>query len=296
MARLRHVALAFLLLPMTCGNKAESCTVFYVFDGELAIAGDNEDWADPNTQVWFVPKSAKTYAVVYFGFGKGIYPSSDVADQRLKISDGGITKINPIDLYGHPQQGMNDQGLFFGGAATEVIERVEFPDRKKGDGQQLVHQIMRHCATVEDALIIMRRHDISQVQGQWMFGDQSGAAIIVEAGNVIIRKRDRFLVMTNFLASRVEPAEITCPRYQAVSAGLSRESRNSSDLVRSMLQETSGKWTQYSTLFNCTHGTITVFRRRDFDNSVTLDVDGECAKGRRCVSIDRLFDQGITKS
>ena len=37
------------------------------------------------------------------------------------------------------------------------------------------------------------------VQGQWMFGDKSGDAFILEAGNVIVRKHGRYLAMTNLI-------------------------------------------------------------------------------------------------
>src|SRR5262245_2964582 len=39
------------------------CTVFFAFDGKVALAGSNEDWADPNTQVWFVPATKDNYGI-----------------------------------------------------------------------------------------------------------------------------------------------------------------------------------------------------------------------------------------
>ena len=29
------------------------CTVFYATDGSVTLAGNNEDWSDPNTKIWF---------------------------------------------------------------------------------------------------------------------------------------------------------------------------------------------------------------------------------------------------
>ncbi len=45
-----------------------ACTVFYAFDGENALAGDNEDWIDRRTQIWFIPATDR------FGTGRGVAP------------------------------------------------------------------------------------------------------------------------------------------------------------------------------------------------------------------------------
>src|SRR5262249_36631335 len=103
---LRSTALLLVLLLMA-RTPASGCTVFFAFDGKVALAGSNEDWADPNTQVWFVPATDDTYGIVYFGFGRGDYPPGGVSHRQLKIPEQGITKINPEDLYGLPQGGMN---------------------------------------------------------------------------------------------------------------------------------------------------------------------------------------------
>ena len=71
----------------------------------MALAGSNEDWGDPNTQMWFVPATKDTYGMVYFGFGRGEYPKGGVPSRKLTIPEGGITRINPVDLYGFPPFG-----------------------------------------------------------------------------------------------------------------------------------------------------------------------------------------------
>ena len=132
-------------------SSVRACTVFFAYDGQSAPAGSNEDWADPNTQVWFVPATKETYGIVYFGYGKGEYPKGGVSSRTLKIPEGGITGINPEDLYGLPQGGMNEKGLFFDGAATDLIQTVPAPGKKVYDGR-LEDLILRKCATVEEAL------------------------------------------------------------------------------------------------------------------------------------------------
>jgi penicillin V acylase-like amidase (Ntn superfamily) len=61
------LAAAFLLsiLLVLC-VPIRACTVFFAFDGKLALAGQNEDWDDTNTQLWVVPRTSTTYGVLYF--------------------------------------------------------------------------------------------------------------------------------------------------------------------------------------------------------------------------------------
>ncbi len=86
-----------------------ACTAFFMFDGIRAIAGQNEDWIDPNTQIWFVPASPDSHAIVYFGFGKGRYPAGGISYPKSKILDLGIKDIaeitNTEDFYGFSAAG-----------------------------------------------------------------------------------------------------------------------------------------------------------------------------------------------
>src|SRR5262245_37874012 len=279
------LVLAFLAAAGTPGS---ACTVFCAFDGRVALAGSNEDWADPNTQIWFVPATKDTYGIVYFGFGRGEYPPGGVSRHKLKIPEEGITKIKPEDLYGLPQGGMNEKGLFFDGASTEVIKGPAAPGKKAYDGR-LEDLILRKCATVEEALKLLETYAFNSVQGQWMFADKTGDSAIIEAGEVIVRKKCKYQVMTNFLQSKVEPAKVTCPRYKLVSRALAERKDLSVDLVRSLLKATAQQSTTYSAIFDLANGEVHVHHRRDFDRSVKNNLKEELAKGERALTIASLF-------
>jgi hypothetical protein len=264
------------------------CTVFFAFDGKVALAGSNEDWADPNTQVWFVPATKDNYGIVYFGFGKGEYPPGGVSRHKLKIPEEGITKIRPEDLYGLPQGGMNEKGLFFDGASTEVINAAPARGKKEYDGR-LEDLILRKCATVEDTLKLLETYAFNSVQGQWMFADKTGDSVIIEAGEVVVRKKGNYQVMTNFLQSRIEPAKVSCPRYKLVSQSLAERKDLSVDLVRSLLKATAQKFTTYSTIFDLTNAEVYVHHQRDFDRTVKINLKEELSKGERILKIASLF-------
>lgn len=284
-----HVTLVLALLFMARCS-ASACTVFFVFDGKLALAGNNEDWGDPHTQLWFVPATRDTYGIVYFGFGRGDYPAGGISSRKLEIPEGGISKINPEDLYGLPQGGMNEKGLFFDGASTEVVKAPARPGKKTYHGR-LEDLILRKCATVADALELLETYDFQLVQGQWLFADRTGDSFIIEAGEVIIRKKGSFQVITNFLQSRVKPEEIACPRYQLVTRKLAEQKALSVDLVRSLLKATAVKSTQYSTIFNLGAAEIYIHHQGNFDRAVKITLKDELAKGARAVKIGSLFER-----
>src|SRR5262249_61486698 len=89
------LVLAFLAVAGTPGS---ACTVFCAFDGRVALAGSNEDWADPNTQLWVVPATKDTYGIVYFGFGRGGYPPRGVLRHAPRSPDRGATHTRPAEL------------------------------------------------------------------------------------------------------------------------------------------------------------------------------------------------------
>jgi choloylglycine hydrolase len=287
MKRARSIVFIFGLLVIAA-TPAGACTVFFAFNGKVALAGSNEDWADSNTQVWFVPPTKDSYGIVYFGYGRGEYPRGGVPGHKLKIPEAGITQINPEDLYGFPQGGMNEKGLFFDGASTDVIE-APLAERKKAYDGQLEDTILRKCATVDEVLKLLESYAFNLVQGQWMFGDKTGDSIIIEAGEVAVRKKGNFQVMTNFLQSKVEPANVVCPRYKLVSESLAADKDLSVDLVRSLLEATSQKYTTYSIIFDLTNCELYVHHQGDFERTVKIKLTEELGKGERALKITKLF-------
>jgi penicillin V acylase-like amidase (Ntn superfamily) len=218
------------LVLFSCFRVAvDACTVFFAFDGRTAIAGQNEDWDDSNTQFWVVPRTPTTHGVLYFGFGRGDYPKDGIAfsPRVQEVLQGKIHKLDaltPEDLYGIPQQGVNEKGLFFGGAQTETVERPARPGRVKYEGT-IVDLILRQCATVAEALQMLETYEYVMPAGQLLFADKSGESFILEAGHVIAKKEGPHQVMTNFLQSREPERRRTDRRYTLVDTQLRREPR-----------------------------------------------------------------------
>lgn len=83
-----------------------ACTGLVVQDGERILVGNNEDWFNPRTKIWFIQPLNGRYGGVFFGF-------DDFSAQG----------------------GMNQKGLFFDGFALEPkrVKQAETRPRYKGD-------------------------------------------------------------------------------------------------------------------------------------------------------------------
>ena len=77
---------------MLTGSPIYSCTIFYVVQGNKIFAGNNEDWKDPHSIMWFYPVENNKHGWIKFGWGSGF-----------------------------PQGGMNDQGLFWDGSSCAYL-------------------------------------------------------------------------------------------------------------------------------------------------------------------------------
>ena len=291
---MRAIALIVVGAMAAC---ALPCSIFYVYDGKHALAGDSEDWIDPNTQVWFVPKTATTYGVVYFGFGKGDYPDGGIrrALKGRELPEGGVINIEPSDAYGFPQAGMNDKGLFFGGAATDTVKTTN--DKPKFDGF-FADYVMRHCATVPEALKVIEQYDVGMSQGQILLGDRFGNSAVIEPGNKVLPGNGKYQIITNFRLSATR--NVSCPRYKKLDAALTACDNLTVPFARDAIAsvgrgptrdslEKKVPGTQYSVVFDLTNGVAHLYNRFDFRRAVQIDVKKETSGTPRAVTMAELF-------
>jgi hypothetical protein len=240
----------------------QGCTVFYASDGELALGGNNEDYFDPFTYVWFVPPEAGEYGRAYFGY-------EDFA----------------------PQGGVNEKGLFFDGLAVDGT--VEVPQGSKPAYRgNLLDKAMAECATVECVLQLFDHyHTADRWDFQFLFGDSHGASAIIEP-LAVLRGTGRFQVATNFYQSGTAPEHIYCSRYKTATKMLESADSISIDLFRDILEATHQEGlvhTLYSNIYDLKHGLIYLYYFHDYDHVVVLDLKEELALGEHDYKIAVLF-------
>ena len=245
-------------------SPAFPCLVFCVSDGELVLAGNNEDWLDPDTRMWFVPGEDGKHGRMFFGYADGF-----------------------------PQGGMNDAGLFFDGLALEPEPIEPKPDAEPVVRETVLDTVLAECATVAEAIAFFERRDRRLFSaGQLLFADRSGDGAIIE-GTAVIRKQGKSLLATNFRQSKTTAPEAACPRYRLGTKLLEQSAGVSLDLCRRVLSAThqEGEFpTLYSNVHDLRRGLVYLYHFHDFERPVVIDLAGELAKGPHVVEIASLFE------
>lgn len=243
------------------------CTTFYAYDGQTALGGNNEDFNNPLTLIWFIPASPGRFGRVYFGY-----------DDYL------------------PQGGLNDQGVFFDGLSLPYKEmpltsqRPHFP----GGDLALFDEILSRSANVQHVIDIASRWNrVAGEFAQFLYGDRFGDSVIID-GDTILRKQGAFQLATNFrLTDQPNPPYPEGEeRYGTVYKMLSQADNYSIELFRQALEAAHAEGdypTVYSQIYELSTGKIHLYQYHDFQHEVVLDLADELAKGPHVIRIASLF-------
>ncbi|KYK35168.1 MAG: hypothetical protein AYK18_13370 [Theionarchaea archaeon DG-70] len=263
---LKKVVVIVTVLLISTAGVAGCCTVFTASVGDTVLFGNNEDWPDTNTRVWFLPATETEYGGVYFGFS---------------------------DFYA--QGGMNDQGLCFD--ANAIPETRMKPHPEKLLVLNFGRRILQQCATVEEAIQIIERYDLSGLgKAQFLFADKTGDSMAVCPGPhgemEVVRKEGVYQVTTNFNVLNPWLGGYPCWRYNA-AAGMLRKIENENDLTveyfASILKAVYQRHTTYSTIYDPVNRIVYVYNQRNFDEVVVLNLEDELEKGYHAYYIPLLF-------
>lgn len=256
----------FILLSVICfslvGSIALACTGLVLQDGERVLVGNNEDWFNPRTKIWFVQPVNGRYGSVFFGF----------------------------DNF-WPQGGMNQKGLFFDAFALKpkTVAEAETKPRYKGN---LIKEVMATCATVENALEMIDRYSLYfMTRFQLFIADAAGDSAIIEA-NAVIRKKGDYQVVTNFRQSETDPNEISCPRYRIARDMLADCGEDKMHCVKKILAATHQEGTSctlYSNIYNLNARRVYVYHFHNFQNEVVIDLEKELERQPGVIDLPDLF-------
>ena len=259
---MRRAYLAGLLLTGALGPfPVSACTGVCAKSKDLVLVGNNEDWANPRTRIWFVPAEEGRHGRVFVGFDDG-----------------------------SPQGGMNDQGLFFDGFATPRLEVAPTPDREIYFGNPAA-KALAECATVDEVVRLFDKYARPN-RAVLLFADRNGDAVAIEP-EAAVRKKHWFFVQTNFYQSLTPPGAETCPRFK-IATRMLEESRGaiSVDLFRRILAATHQEGnapTQYSNIYDLSARVMYLYHFHNFENVVRIDLAEELRKGPHKLEIPALF-------
>lgn len=238
------------------------CTAFCAANGDQVLVGNNEDWNNPRTKLWFVPAKPGSYGRMYVGFD---------------------------DLW--PQGGMNERGLWFDGFAAPPVKADGPTDLPRFNGN-LIDKAMAECGSVEEVVRLFKQYDRAFLaEAILMFADASGDAVSIER-NAMVRKTRSHFVQTNFHQSLSSTKEQD-GRFATASAMLDRAGTDiSTDLFRRILAATHQKGrfpTLYSNIYELRSRTMYLYHFHDFEHVVSFRLDDELKKGEHVLDVPALF-------
>ena len=244
------------------GSSVFACTGFCVSQGDLVLVGNNEDWKNPFTKVWYEPAGDGKYGRVYFGF----------------------------DNF-YPQGGMNEKGLVFDGFATGP-HKVKDSLNKPTYGGNLMDKVMSECATVDEALKLFDKYNLEFLERAMFFvADENGDSAIIE-GDKIIRKNGKYQIVTNFYQSEAKNGQIPCERYKIADAMLKEADDISVDLCKRVLAATHNEGqtpTVYSNVYDLKKRIVYLYHFHNFQNVMKIDLAEELKKDARRMDLPALF-------
>ena len=266
-----------LILSIFAPFPVYACTAFMMTVGEKVFVGNNEDYKIKYTRVWFVPSGNERYGRVYFGYDNW-----------------------------SPQGGMNDQGLFFDFFATKKLKKGLLKGMIRFQGP-MIDTMMAKCATVEDVLDMFSRYNLEWMSKAQMFiVDKSGDSAIIE-GEAVIRNCDNYQVVTNFRLSKIPEDQrpcrwpaYGCSRYKKVEKMLLEIDVPTVAKFKDILKATHRSsynvltTTQYSNIYDLTHGLVYLYYLHDFDNEIVFNLSQELKKGRHYYDLPSLFGRELT--
>jgi hypothetical protein len=261
-----------LLILLLAGTiSATACTgVVIARDGQVLVGG-NEDWQRWDSWMWAEAARGALHGAVYFGY-------------EVHEEFGG----NDPNWYEF--HGVNDQGLYFdsfGSPCAGLPEGDLLKARLSGSIERLM---MEWCATVEDAIRLFEQYDRSfMLCTQYLIVDKTGAAVVIEGGDIIRMEGDTF-ALTNFHLSDPSHGSWPCWRYTRATGMLEDNSEPTVERLAAILNATHVPSTRYSVVCDLVAETATVYFAGDFRLSAVLDVAELCRVGSERILIASLID------
>jgi len=244
-----------------------ACTMFKITENGKTIVGNNEDWSNPHTRIWFEVGRENEFGVAYVGFN---------------------------DM--NPQGAFNEAGLAYDIFAMPYEEITE-GKHKKAQPDDFLRTVMRTSTTVEEVKEILEAHYLEGFEKvMLLFIDKSGKYLIQERDVLTIGEETRY-VLSNFSPTKVtDHSEVELPHFQKGRDLLSQRADINPGYCESVLEALHQEvpfWggTQYSTLYNLNDGKIDLYYFHNYNRSVQFDLKEELRKGNHVLNIPEMFPE-----
>jgi hypothetical protein len=244
--------IAFLSLLIV--QAAFPCTIFNANDGVRVMAGNNEDFFERDTWVWFVPSDGVSYGAVYTGFENA-----------------------------WPQGGANEKGLFFDWFAGLDGSEAPVDPAKRNLGKAFGEAALERCETVDQALALFDAYNVPDIgYAQLMLADRRGGSAVVswdwKAGKVVI---ERSASRHQVIGARADPVELELERD-----GTTLTPERFRELAKLARQPA---LTVYSTVYDLNAGDMYLYYNQNYSIVKKFDIDAELRRGAHVYGMRALF-------
>lgn len=269
-----------IILFTLCNIKEiKACSLVCGSNNEHVLVGFNEDFDYESPYLWFSKKKGNKYGCALLSYNFKI----NVGIANIKVSG----KLNP-------QQGINENGLFFDGFATPKHDINIKKSNKKGNGLTLI-KMLKECSNVNEAIIFLNKYNFKGLsRAKFFLGDKFGNFAIYDGKN-IIRQDQNYCVVTNFLESNTQLGEYPCTRYLAGNNLLLQNNeltnKNFSNILYAMQQNNPSlkNGTMYSGIFELKKGYLTLYNYQDYENPFTINVFEALKTSTKKIKFKNIF-------
>jgi len=267
MHNLIRSSIIFFVIIICLSQFGSACTVFHASNDSFAFGGNNEDWNDSDTYIYFYPPTEDSYGKAIVGYS-------------------GSYKI---------QGGVNEKGLFWDGLAAPYLEVINSNGKPYFNGH-IFDYILDTCKSCDEALVLLDQYNMKILENaQIIIGDQYGDSFIIE-GDVVHRKSDFFQVATNFYLSEHPNPPYPCWRYNTALDMF--ENKQASELsldfctaVLDAVHQEGSYPTQYSTIYDLKNGLIHLYHNHNYEKVKIFNLTAEFSLGYHAYEIPALFEQ-----
>lgn len=252
-------------------NADFACTVYKITMNGKTFMGNNEDYWNPHTRIWFEKGKNGGYGCSYVGFAH---------------------------LY--PEGGINEKGLAFDGFSVPAREIKKNPNKLTYDTTTL-RNVMQNCQNTDEVYTFLSNYDLSPLYaGMLLFVDQSGKYLVVE-GDTMIKGNDDKYLLSNFCPSKTKDLnDIKIPMYQSGRKLMAGRIDTSLTFLKTLSDTLHQSWqgniggTLYTIIYDLNERTIHLYFYHDYTKSVTFKLAYELNKEDRVVvNIPKLFPNNI---
>ncbi|MAT42223.1 MAG: hypothetical protein CL609_07775 [Anaerolineaceae bacterium] len=241
------------------------CSVLYAADENVVLGGNNEDFINPFTRVWFLPPEENAYGRVYFGY------------------DGFLW-----------QGGVNDHGLFTDALAMEEGITVDQGDKPLYPGT-LSDKALAECDRVACVIDLFSTYHTNDVwRFSFLFGDAYGDSVIIEPNGFLL-KEGAYQVATNFYQTTTDSYHCeheACGRFRTASQIFETAPKFSVEVMREALAAVhfeGSSPTLYSNIYDLKNNLIYLYYFYDYETEVVIDIAAELAQGPHSYALADLF-------